>query len=59
MYTLNTYIDPVMCTESTHFGSSILGIPFSCIKQGLGKNALVRSHCESHIMIIMHNIAQY
>ena len=24
---------------------------------GLGKNVLVRVHCESHIMIIMHNFA--
>ena len=29
--TLNTSIDPVMCTESTHFGNSILVIPFSRI----------------------------
>ena len=25
--------------------------------QGLGENVLVRSHCELHIMMIMHNVA--
>ena len=29
-----------------------------CLCQGLGKSALVRSHCESHIMILVHNFAQ-
>ena len=27
--------------------------------QGLGKSVLVRSQCELHIMIVMHNFAVY